>query len=202
MKTSLLILANLCLITTVVLYFINVVKNGVTPNPAAFLIRSIVAGMNLFSYFAVVNKDYMKLSVSIVSTAGLISIFLYALLCGKLTRLRVADIVCGSLALVIGIIWKTTGDPIMANMMLQIIMLLAFYPAISGVLFGKATERAFPWLIATLCYVFMIGAIVVDWKQSGWLQLVHPVVSGLFGNGALTIAIWWKNRKNKPLGTC
>ena len=195
MKTASLILANLLLVATVVIYLRNVVKNGVTPNPAAFFIRSVVAVMNCFSYFAVLHKDYFKLSVSIVSTLGLVIIFIYALMRGRLTKLRTVDVVCGLTATAIGVVWKTTGNPILANLLLQSIMLLAFYPALSGVLSGIAKEKAFPWVLASSCYVFMVLAIIWDWNSGSWYALVHPVVSGFLGNGSLAIAIWWHNRK-------
>ena len=195
MKTFSLILANLLLISTIILYFRNVVVKGVTPNPAAFFIRSVVAVMNCFSYLSVVQKDYFKISVLLVSTLGLLLIFFYALMCGKLTKLRTVDVVCGVAAFVIGVIWKTTGNAVMANLLLQSIMLLAFYPAISGVLAGVAKEEAFPWFLATLCYVFMIISILVDWHIGSGYALVHPVISGFCGNGALATAVWWHNRK-------
>jgi phage shock protein PspC (stress-responsive transcriptional regulator) len=114
---------------------------------------------------------------------------------GRLTKLRTVDVVCAMTATVIGIIWKSTGNAVLANLLLQSIMPLAFYPAISGVIAGIAKEEAFPWVLATLCYVFMVLAIVVDWNSSSWYALVHPVISGFCGNGALATAVWWQNRK-------
>lgn len=195
MKVFALILANLLLIATIVLYLRNVVVAGVTPNPITFFVRSVVAVMNCFSYLAVVNKDYFKLSVTVVSALGLIVIFSYAFLRGNLTKMRTIDAVCGTAALIIGVIWKTTGNPVFANLLLQAIMLLAFYPAINGVLAGVAKEKPLPWIFATLCYVFMVVAIVADWNAGGWYALVHPVVSGILGNGSLATAAWWANRR-------
>lgn len=191
MKTLSLFLANLFLIATVTLYFRNVLKAGVTPNPITFFVRSVVATMNCFSYLAVVQYDYFKLSITVVSAAGLVIIFVFALFRGSLTKLRTVDVVCGSATLIIGVIWKTTGDPILANLLLQIIMLFAFYPAISGILAGAAREKALPWILATLCYAFMIVAIVADWNANGWYALVHPIVSGVIGNGSLALAVLW-----------
>jgi len=192
-KTIFLVLANLFLFSTVVLYFWNVAVAGVTPNPTTFLIRAIVATMNCFSYFTVVNKDYLLLSVALVSTFSLTVMFLYALVRGRLTKLRTVDVVCAIAALIIGVIWKSTGNAVLANLLLQAIMLLAFYPAISGVLAGIAKEKTLPWVLATLCYVCMILAIITDWHAGAWYSLVHPVVSGICGNGGLAFAIWWKN---------
>ena len=197
MKEFFLFIANLLLVVTIVAYLRNIVANGVTPNPATFFIRSVVAIMNCFSYFAVVNKDFFVLSVTIISAIGLTVVFSYSLFKGKFTKLRFVDIVCGTAAVIIGIIWKSTGSPVLANLLLQIIMLLSFYPAISGVITNHAKEKPMPWIFATLCYVFMIGAIITDWNAGAWYALVHPIVSGVVGNGSLAFAIIYaKAEKN------
>jgi hypothetical protein len=181
-----LVLANIFLFATVTLYFINIIKKGVTPNPATFFVRTGVGFMNCVSYFAVVEKDYFKISSLIISTIGMFLIFFYSLWKGKLTKLRTIDVICGISAIIIGIIWKTTGNSILANLLLQSIMLLAFYPAIDGVRKGIAKEKALPWIFATVSYVFMTIAII----GNGWEAFIHPVISGIIGNGSLALVIW------------
>jgi hypothetical protein len=190
-KELYLALANLFLLATVSLYFWNLIKKGVTPNPTTFFVRSVVGVMNFVSYLAVVHKDYLKISSLVLSTLGMLLIFFYALAKKRTTELRRADVICGSAALVIGVIWKTTENDLLANLLLQAVMLFAFYPAIEGVWKGIAKEKALPWVCAVISYGFMTCAVA----GNGWEALVHPVISGIFGNGILAVAIIIKNKK-------
>jgi hypothetical protein len=194
-KTASLILANLFIVTACILILQNISKRVVTPNSSTFLIRSVVSVMNCFSYLSVVHKDYLKLSVTVMSTASLVIIFFFALKRGQLTKWRRIDVFCGALAFVVGILWKTTGSPVIANFLLQGIILLAMYPAIEGTIKGYIKERAFPWTLPTASYLFMGFAILWEGEfVDCWQELVHPF-AGTIGNGALALAAWYQNRK-------
>jgi len=197
MKDALLFTAVVLLVLAIVLYVKNMIANGVTPNPATFFIRSTVAIINCFSYFTVVHQDNFKTSITVISAVGLSGIFFYALARGKFTKLRWVDVTCAGAAMIIVVIWKSTGNAVVANLILQGVMLLSFYPAVNGVLYGHAKEKSSTWILATLCYVAMVMAILVDWKTGSAYQLVHPIVSGIIGNGALAVAVLWHNGKKR-----
>ncbi len=196
MRDMLLVVACMLLTATIVLYMRNIIAKGVTPNPVTFFIRLVVSIFNCFSYFEVVHRDNLKTSVTVISAIGLLVIFSYAAAKGKFTKLNWVDRICAIAASIIGILWRLgIGGDIVANLLLQGVMLLAFWPSIDGVLAGRSKEKPLPWVCATLCYVAMVLAILMDWKTGSAYQLVHPIVSGIFGNGALTAAVLWSNRK-------
>jgi hypothetical protein len=194
-KTASLILANLFILTTCWLMLRNIAKKVTTPSASTFLIRSVVAAMNCFSYLSVVEKNYLELSVTVSSSLSLISIFVFAYRRGRLAKLRKIDYGCGLSALFVGIMWKTTGNPVLANFLLQAVILLAMCPSIIGTIQGHIKERAFPWSLPVASYTFMSFAIL--WEQDFaecWQRLVHPF-TGIIGNGLLVAAALYQNRK-------
>lgn len=179
------ILASLLLLGATGSYMWHVVRNGVTPNPTMFFVRSIVAVMNTVSYFAVVHNDPFKWLVTAVSAGALVLVFLYSLFCGKFTKMRRVDTTCLVLAIFIGIVWKMTNG-VVANLLLQGVMVLAFLPAVLGIYHNRAQEKPAPWALAVASYVLMTITILIGW-QGNWEALVHPLASGIGGNGALMV---------------
>lgn len=186
------VLASLLILGTVGSYMWNVVRNGVTPNPTMFFVRSIVAVMNTVSYFSVVHNDPFKWLVTAVSAGALVVMFLYSLFCGKFTKMREVDIICLVLAILIGIVWKITNGAV-ANLLLQGVMVLAFVPAAIGVYHNRAKEKPLPWALAVASYVLMTATILIGW-QGNWEALAHPLASGIGGNGAMLVLILRKKR--------
>ena len=179
------VLASFLLLGVVGSYMWHVVRNGATPNPTMFFVRSVVAVMNTVSYFGVVHNDPFKWLVTAVSAGALVLVFLYSLFCGKFTKMRGVDTVCLVLAILVGIVWKITNG-VVANLLLQGVMVLAFVPAAIGVYHNKAKEKPMPWALAVASYVLMTATILIGW-QGNWEALVHPLASGIGGNGALMV---------------
>ncbi len=194
MANFLFFLASAILLVVPVLYLVKTVQGKVTPNPVTFLLRSVVAVMNLVTYFLTNGEDVWKSSVTIVSTAGLVSIFLYAFYRGKFSRINAFDIVAGTIAAMVAVMWRMSSDqdPVQANLLLQSAMLISFVPAIRGVLAGVAKEEVLPWALATTTYVLMTTALVLT--SATWQEFVHPVCVGILGNGGLALAVAYKNR--------
>jgi putative effector of murein hydrolase LrgA (UPF0299 family) len=112
-------------------------------------------------------------------------VFLYSLFRGKFTKIQSIDIICLVLAVIIGIVWKLT-DGVVANLFLQGVMVIAFVPAAVGVYSNRAKERPMPWALAVIAYILMTATVVIGW-QGNWVALVHPIASGIFGNGSLMV---------------
>ena len=193
---TLLVFASLILLFVPVIYLDRTAKGHITPNPVSFFVRSVVAAMNLVTYFFTSGQDTFKTSVSLVSTVGLVTIFAYSLRKGRFSKVNNFDIVSGVIAILVAVIWKVSSDPVIANLLLQSAMFIAFVPAIRGVLAGVAREEVTPWALATLTYVLMVGALNLD-VNTTWQQLVHPVFVGIGGNGGLMLAVIYKKYNEK-----
>jgi len=192
----LLVVASIILLVVPVLYLVKTAQGKITPNPVTFLVRSVVSVMNLVTYFLTNGQDPWKSSVTFASTSGLLSIFFYAFYRGKFSRINWFDIVAGVIAIVVGVMWKLSKDPVLANLFLQTAMLVSFIPAIRGVLVGVAKEQVLPWALATTTYVLMTTALMLD-PSTTWQQFIHPVCVGLLGNGSLTLVIAFKNYRKQ-----
>jgi hypothetical protein len=180
-------------------YFRQTVRGTSTPNPVTWLIWLSVMTINVFTYFTVVGGDVMKTLVAALAAPFLFLIFTYSLFRGKFTRLSRMDIVCLLLAIAVGVFWRTTGDDITTNIMLQLIILISFIPTISGLLRGKAREKPLPWNVAVVTYAFLALSILTDPDPAkrNWVAFMYPVLNGILGNGIVAILAHMQ-RSQKP----
>ncbi|MBI3634443.1 MAG: hypothetical protein HY228_02380 [Candidatus Yonathbacteria bacterium] len=89
-------------------------------------------------------------------------------------------------------------DGVVANLLLQGVMVIAFVPTAVGIYDGRAKEKPFPWVLAVASYVLMTATIVIGW-QGNWEALVHPLASGIGVNGALMVLAFRQQRRQVPL---
>ncbi len=193
---TLMIIASLILLSAPVIYITRVAQGHITPNPVTFLIRSVVAAINMVTYFFVAGRDPFKASVALVSTLGLTTIFVYSFRKGKFSKINGFDISLGVISFAVAILWKLNNDPVIANLCLQSAMLLAFVPTIRAVLAGVTREQVLPWALPTLSYTLMIYALSLSGTTT-WQQLVNPFV-GMIGNGGLMLAVACKQKSSRP----
>lgn len=179
------ILSNLIIIVVFAFYFKQVVGGTSTPNPATWFIWFVVTIMNAITYYHTVGEDIFKFMITAIVACNVSLIFAYSIWRGKLTKLGKIDGTCLFLAISVGVFWQTTGNNVITNLLLQVILMISFFPTISGLLWGDGREKAPPWLLATVAYTFLALAIITDWKGGGWLALIHPVVVGILGNGSV-----------------
>lgn len=189
MREFLSLIANLTIIVVIFMYLRQVVKSQSTPNPATWLIWLVITIMNTVSYYEVVAGNLFEWALTLTATIGLVLIFFYALMCGKLGKIGTTEIASFLLAVGIGIFWQTTGNAIAANLLLQVIFLISFVPTLIGLARRKLRERTLPWDLAVTAYVLMICTIVLDWKDGSLLALAHPIANGIVGNGSVALMI-------------
>ncbi len=199
MSELLSIAASLFMVAVVITYFLQVQNNLSTPNPATWLIWSVVTTMNSISYFFVVNGNWFKFSLSVVVAIGLSTIFLYTLRTGRFGKIGWVEILSFLMAVAIGLVWKTSGNNSLANLSLQVVLAISFIPTIKGLLSRELKERPLPWLLAVSGYSLQVLAILTDWN-SDWVALAYPIVNGIFGNGSVAVIIFYqaKQQASKP----
>lgn len=198
MTELLALLANIALVAANFLYLRQVVKSQSTPNPATWFMWLIIFTMNTVSYWTVVKGDFGKWAITLTSAVGLALIFTYSLLRGRFGKVGRVEIACFLTAVGIGIFWKTTGNTVAANLLLQIIFLVSFIPTVVGLKRGELRERALPWDLAVLSYALMTLTIVVDWKEGSLLAFAHPIVNGILGNGSVALTIRLVPARSEP----
>lgn len=183
------LLSSVTVLLVMASYFRQVVGGVSTPNPSTWLVWVIVSAMNMISYFIVVRGDIIKSLITVVTAICITLIFIYSLFKGKFGRVGYVEIISFFGALIIGIFWKMTGNAIVSNLLLQLLLLISFFPTGIGLLRHELLEKSLPWDLAVCAYIFMSIAIILDWKRGDWVALVHPIVNGIVGNGGVALII-------------
>lgn len=167
-------------------YYKQVRANHSTPNPSTWAIWVIVMVINAFTYHEVLQENPIKGTLAYVTVLCMIAMFTYSLAKGKLTRLTKFDAVIFLFSSSIGVFWQLTGDAFKAQLALQVILLISFFPTIAGLLTKKAKEKPKPWVIAVGAYILSITSILWEWNGN-WIELAYPIVNGIIGNGTIAL---------------
>lgn len=186
------LIANLLIIVVMATYLHKVVSGTTTPNTATWLIWLVVMTINTLTYYQVVGGNLKEVGISALATAGIIAIFVYSLFRGKFSRIGAIDGVVLALAIVIGAIWQTTGDAVLANLALQVVLLISFIPTAHGLVTGILRDHPLPWVIAVLSYCFQVLTVLSGAEGWTWPELAFPILNGIIGNGSVLCIIVWK----------
>ena len=151
-------------------------RGEIRPNAVTFLIRSIVAIMNMITYFLMTDKEIFKSLIMVMSTVSLSSIFITCLVKNGIGNMSPFDKACGILSIVAIIIWKTS-DHTVANITIQLIIVLASIPTMLGVVSGRNKEIPLPWMMATAAYVLNIIALYL--LHAATVQMIHLFVCAI-----------------------
>lgn len=181
------ILSGLAMVCFVVVYIRQIVVGASTPNPGTWIIWFVVMAMNTVTYYFVTGESLWPLLTPAVVTTGLLFILAYSCVVGRFGRVGATEIVVLSLAGVVGVFWTTTKDPVMSNMMLQIVLAVSFIPTLFGLLRGELREASLSWDCAVLSYGLLMASVLssANWT---WAQLAYPFLNGVVGNGSIAIA--------------
>jgi hypothetical protein len=183
--------SGLLMVAVTIVYLRQVIRGSSTPNPATWFIWLIVMSLNTLTYYFVSRGNIWNVLTPSAITLGVLLIFSYSFVAGKLGRVGALEVATFLLAVVVGIFWLTTNNSEASNLMMQIILLISFVPTIVGLVRGELKERALPWGLGVLSYGFLIAAILVG-SEWTWVQLAYPLVNGVAGNGAVVLVIWLK----------
>lgn len=186
------IIASSCNFLSGVSYFKQLIKNESTPNPATWLIWVVVTIINTVTYFFVVENFWIFLASAVMASVIFI-IFVTALFKGKFTRINKVDTFSLLLAVAIGIFWLVSGNSVVANVSLQLIFLISFYPTLNGLLTKQGKERPMPWFFALASYVLQIVNVLTN-PITLW-ALTFPIIHGI-GNGTIGFVAYFQNKKN------
>jgi len=195
------LIAGILMILVMATYLYKVVTGISTPNTATWVIVLVVMTLNTLTYYTVVGGDLRKVGISVLATLGIIAIFTYSLFKGKFSRIGLIDGIVISLAFVVGFVWRTTGDAVLANLALQIVLLISFLPTARGLVRNEIRDHPLPWTLAVLSYCFQILTVLSGVKGWTWPELVFPILNGIFGNGTVLCIIIWKRRRGNWTST-
>jgi len=177
-----------------VTYLIQVVRGQSTPNPATWLIWITVLTLNTVTFFLTVKNIPICL-ISLMGSLNSLTIFLYSLRKKKLTGLGHLEIFILILTAIIGLVWYLTSNSGLANALIQIILIISFWPTLNGLIKGTAKEKSVPWLLAVLAYTFTLSAVLINPNSDyNYVELAFPMVNGILGNGSIAVLAILKNK--------
>lgn len=177
-----------------VVYIRQTVNGSSVPNPATISIWFGVSILNAITYFHVVSENAWQALISITFAASAGILLGYALYAGKFAKFGKVEAVALTLAITSCVLWKTSGNADIANLLLQVTLLISFVPVIVGLLRNELRENPTAWTIAVIAYVFATTAVLTDYNGN-WVSLAYPIGNGIIGNGSVALLAFILNRK-------
>ena len=176
-------------------YFRQMAKGESTPNPASWGIFFLAGVINTFTYLTVVKGNIWQTLFIIVITICLFCVLVYSLFKGRFTKVKSLEVLIFLMAIGIGIFWQISDNARLANLLLQVIYVIAYIPTFVGLIRGTAKENYVAWLTCVVAYTFATLALLVDFPED-WIAFVSPVVNGILGNGIVVLLIVLASKKS------
>jgi small basic protein len=173
------------------------VRSGAsTPHPVTWITWVAVSFINLITYYTIVSDSPWKISTAIVGFVSMSIICGYSFFLKSNPKISNFDKIIIVLTIAIGVMWQTTNNDRLANILVQIIFAISYLPTIKGLISGKVKEKPFPWWLAVSSYSLQIIAILIAFNGD-FLQLLFPIVNGILGNGSVAVLSTIKNKQNQ-----
>ncbi|MEK7583228.1 MAG: hypothetical protein AAB483_02390 [Patescibacteria group bacterium] len=182
------IIASLFNVACLAIYFRQLRKNQSIPNPATWLIWVVFTIMNFVSYFLVTDKNLWISSLSLVNGIGNMFLFLYSLTQRKFAALGVTEIISLLIAAGIGIYWKISGNAIVANVALQSILVISYYPTYAGLIKSTLRERPLSWIFSVIGYAILMIAVLLEKGSITKFALVFPILNVILNSLVVFLA--------------
>jgi|GEM_PF-767149 len=178
-------------------YFLQIVRGQSTPNPATWTIWLAVSILNTITFARITDTWYQAL-IPATTAVCLTLLFIYALTKAKFTPFLRAEKIALGITGLVGVLWLFSGDDKLANLLLQGILLFAFWPTVRGLLKGTAREKALPWILSVIAYGLLMSSQLINF-HGNYVALVYPFVNGVLGNGVIAILATKKSQLRPPL---
>lgn len=161
-------------LTAFILYNRKAINQESKPSKATWALWSVLAAINAVSY-GLTTGDWFKTALSIFDavacTVTLIIVLRYRGTT-ELAKNEIRALVIGLSAAFIGALLRSG---FVANAMLQLAMIVSFYPALVSTWEHPRHEPRVPWALWTGVYISNLVLVCLRWRGS-WQDLVHPIV--------------------------
>jgi len=174
-----------------------------TPHPVTFGIWLISDIANYLTYISF-SKYWLGALIMPLGTAIIVVWGIVKLLHAKYKRLKTkklilawTDYVSVIISIVGLLIYFTTGNGKLSNIMIQVIIFMGYVSLVGNLIESKRVDE--PILVWTLyCIGWSMVSITTIIGFTSWVELVFPVINGLIGCAAiLVITIRNKKRANR-----
>lgn len=141
-------------------YLLATLKGDAQPNPVTWLCWALAP---LVAFVAQLDATIQPTAwVTLVLGAGPLLIFLVSVTKGKVWKIGLFDILCGSSAIVGIMLWQVTSDPVMALIFGILADILGSIPTLRKAYIAPDSEKATPYLLSIASMTVTI-ATIHDW---------------------------------------
>lgn len=155
------------------------------PNAASWAVWSFITLLNFKSYKDM-SKDWGKSTFPLVSSILCLITLLLVALKGRFAGLEFFDVVALGLGIMAGLVWRKTRSAKMAQVILQVCIIIGFIPTYRMVLHDPHTEQLLPWLFWPAS--FAVQAYVVKLREGKFFEFLYPV-NCVFLHAAVAVLI-------------
>lgn len=169
--------ASLLMLLALPIYFSQIRNGSSVPNPATWMIMSLLVVLNTATYYYTAEKETWKTVMAVIPMLGVLTICVYTYTYGKFAPLAAREKRTLKLAVGLMVFWPFVGSDI-ANVLIQLLFLSSAYPTIEALRTGDGKEKALPWGIATSAYIIMTIAVGIDcwYDYSKLWQIAYPLI--------------------------
>ncbi|MHB8831307.1 MAG: hypothetical protein ACYC44_04300 [Patescibacteria group bacterium] len=192
MELALGITAALMHVVAFVIYNRQMFIGSSEPKSATWTLWAFLTVLNSTSYLAM-SQDWLKSLLPLCSSTACVITFGVALAKGKFKKPDWTDRTIQVLGICSCLIWWGFKTATIANLILQICVILSFIPTFSGVWKNPRIERAPPWFIWSSAYILSIVLVFLRWRHQPQ-DLAYPI-NGLVLH-AMVGALTYRTAKN------
>jgi hypothetical protein len=145
----------------------------VRPNLSSWLVWGGISLLNTFSYFSLSGHDFVVSLMPFTVTAVNVLTLAIILRRGTFQRIGRSDGAALAISVVAIVLWKLT-DSSLANLMIQIAIIVGTIPTILGVFRDPTVERPLPWFLWSLSFV--VAIIVITMRGTSWVAYASPII--------------------------
>lgn len=199
MKTFSIISVSLIIILLTVRYIWMLVKKEIKPALAMWIMFSIAVGMSLITYLSTGNFGFFDNILNTVDLIYVITISIAIAIFGdKSSKITRFDKSCLLVVMMIVIFWIFTQNHIITNILVQCILVIAYFPVVKRL--KETRENTEPFLI----WIGMLIAPVLSLLSSKGLLATVYSVRAIICVGLLLLLMLWievsdKKRKKSIL---
>lgn len=182
-----------------VLYIWQLVKKKIKPALAMWIMFSTAVGMSLVTYLSEGNYGFLDNILNTVDLIYVITISVAIVIFGdKSSKITRFDKGCLLVVLLIVIFWIFTQKHLVTNILIQCILVIAYFPVVKRLMETRKNSESF------LIWIGMLIAPVLSLLSSKGLLATVYSVRAIICVGLLLLLMLWievagKKRKNSEL---
>lgn len=199
MESFSVISVSLITILLTVRYVWQLVKKEIKPALAMWIMFSVAIGMSLITYLSESNFGFLNNILNTVDLFYVVTVFVAISIFGdKSSRITRFDKGCLLVVLIIVIFWIFTQNHLVTNILIQCILVIAYFPVVKRLFETRENSESF------LIWIGMFIASVLSLlSNKGLLATVYSVRAIICVGSLLLLMLWievtYKKRKTDQL---